>query len=46
MNELTYERLHSHLARLKLSGMADQLDPLAQQAAKEVWSYLDFFELL
>jgi DNA replication protein DnaC len=46
MNELTYERLRSHLARLKLSGMADQLDPLAQQAAKEAWSYLDFFERL
>lgn len=46
MNQMTYEQLHNQLLRLKLTHMADQLDPLAQQAAKEAWSYLDFFARL
>ncbi len=46
MNEMSYEQMQSHLTRLKLTCMADQLDPLAQQAAKESWSYLEFLQRL
>jgi len=46
MMEWTYERVQNHLARLKLTRMADQLDALAQQAAKEEWTYLTFLEQL
>ncbi len=35
MSELIYERVLSHLDRLKLGRMADQLDAASQQAAKE-----------
>jgi DNA replication protein DnaC len=46
MDELTYERVQSHLARLKLTRIAEQVDPLAEQAAKEEWTYLVFLERL
>jgi DNA replication protein DnaC len=46
MTELTYERVQNHLTRLKLTRMADQLDALAQEAAKEDWTYLTFLEQL
>jgi len=46
MSALTYERMQNQLARLKLTWMAEQLDPLAQQAAKAQWTYLEFFDRL
>lgn len=46
MNALSYDRVQQHLTRLKLSGMAAQIDPLAALAAKEEWSYLTFLERL
>ncbi len=46
MNELTYDRVQSHLARLKLPRMSECLDGLAQEAAKQDWTYLDFLDQL
>ena len=46
MSELIYERVLSHLDRLKLGRMADQLDAASQQAAKEEWTYLRFLDHL
>jgi DNA replication protein DnaC len=46
MTELSYERVQNHLTRLKLTRMAEQLDALAQEAAKEDWTYLTFLEQL
>ena len=46
MSALSYERVQQHLTRLKLTHMADQVDPLAEQAAKESWTYLTFLEKL
>lgn len=46
MKAMSYEQTQSHLARLKLTCMAEQLDTLAQQAATEGWSYLEFFQHL
>lgn len=46
MNELAYARVHSYLGRLKLIRMADQLDALAEQAARETWTYLEFLDHL
>lgn len=46
MTELSYERVQNHLSRLKLTRMAEQLDALAQEAAKEDWTYLTFLEQL
>jgi DNA replication protein DnaC len=42
VNELTYQRVQAHLARLKLERMATCLDGLAEDAAKSDWTYLDF----
>lgn len=44
MTDLTYDRVQGHLQRLKLSRIAEQLDPLAEEAAKEGWTYLAFLE--
>lgn len=46
MSELTYQRVQSHLERLKLSRMADTLDPLAQEAARQTWTYVEFLDHL
>lgn len=46
MTGLVYERVQTQLTRLKLSRMLDCLDPLAEQAAKQEWTYLDFLERL
>ncbi len=46
MSELLYERVHGYLDRLKLGRMADHLDALSQQAAKEQWTYLQFLDHL
>ena len=34
------------MERLKLTSVGDQLDPLAEQAAKEEWTYLEFLDRL
>lgn len=46
MSDLTYNRVQSTLARLKLSEIAGQLDRIAEQAAREQWTYLVFLERL
>jgi DNA replication protein DnaC len=46
MNELAYVRVESHLSRLKLTRMAECLDPVAQEAAKHDWTYLEFLDHL
>jgi DNA replication protein DnaC len=46
MNELAYARVESHLSRLKLTRMAECLDPVAQEAAKHDWTYLEFLDHL
>lgn len=46
MNEPIYERVQSYLSRLKLSCMAGCVDNLAEQAAKQDWTYLDFLDRL
>jgi DNA replication protein DnaC len=46
MTTLVYERVQGYLARLNLNRIADHLDPLAEQAAKEQWTYLDFLDRL
>jgi DNA replication protein DnaC len=43
---LVYARVQNYLARLNLTRSADQLDPLAEQAAKEQWTYLEFLDRL
>ena len=44
MTDITYDRVQHYLGRLKLNRIAEQLDPLAEQAAKEEWTYLTFLE--
>lgn len=46
MNAPVYERVQSHLSRLKLPRMAERLDGCAEQAAKHDWTYLDFLDHL
>ena len=46
MSDLTYSRVQSALARLKLSEIASHLERLAEQAAREQWTYLSFLEQL
>lgn len=46
MTDLTDARLQDYLTRLKLTTMRDQVDSLAEQAAKAQWSYLHFLEQL
>ena len=46
MSVLSYERVQQYLARLKLTRMAEQVDPLAETAAKESWTYVTFLEKL
>jgi DNA replication protein DnaC len=46
MTELAYARVQSHLERLKLPRMAACLDGVAQQAAKDSYTYVDFLDHL
>ena len=46
MNDIAYDRVQGYLERLKLTSIAEQLDPLAEQAAKEEWTYLAFLDRL
>jgi DNA replication protein DnaC len=43
---LTYDKVQAHLDRLKLTRVAELLDPLCEQASKEEISYLEFLERL
>ena len=42
----TYQRVHTALHTLKFISVVDRLDALAQQAATEHWTYLDFLDRL
>jgi DNA replication protein DnaC len=46
MSGLVYERVQGYLTRLNLTRIADHLDPLAEQATKEAWTYLEFLDQL
>lgn len=46
MRELTYERIQGNLQKLKLTSVGEQLDTLAEQAAKAEWTYLSFLDQL
>ncbi|MCW5852624.1 MAG: IS21-like element helper ATPase IstB [Anaerolineae bacterium] len=46
MTDLTYSRLQAHLTRLRLHRALDRLDPIAEEAAKHNWTYLDFLDHL
>ncbi len=46
MNDLAYDRVQTHLGRLKLARIAERLDGVAEEAAKQEWTYLEFLEHL
>jgi DNA replication protein DnaC len=46
MSDVIYQRLQASLARLKLTRVPDCLDRLAEVAAKEQWTYVEFLERL
>ena len=46
MTDLVYSRVQAHLERLKLPRMAECLDTIARQAAKENDTYVGFLERL
>ncbi len=44
MNEHRYEHLQAILERLKLTRLSERLDQLAEEAAKESWTYVEFLD--
>jgi DNA replication protein DnaC len=46
MSELAYAQVQAHLARLRLTRVPDCLDPIAEQASKASWSYVEFLDRL
>ena len=44
MNEHRYEHLQAILERLKLTRVSERLDQLAEEAAKESWTYAEFLD--
>src|SRR2546429_7683390 len=44
MNEYRYEHLQGILERLKLTHVPERLDQLAEEAAKESWTYVEFLD--
>jgi DNA replication protein DnaC len=44
MNEHRYEHLQAILERLKLTRVPERLDQLAEEAAKESWTYVEFLD--
>ena len=46
MNDLVYSHLQAQLGRLKLTRIPDCLDQLAEEAAKQGWTYVDFLDRL
>jgi DNA replication protein DnaC len=46
MSDLLYEKVQARLEQLKCKSMAEQMDTVAEQAAKAEWSYLEFLDHL
>jgi len=46
MTQLVYDRVQGYLTRLKLARIQDYLDPLAEEATKKDWTYLEFLDQL
>src|SRR5215472_7175178 len=46
MSDLTYRHLQTSLERLKLTSISDCLDTLAEEAAKQHWTYVEFLDRL
>jgi DNA replication protein DnaC len=46
MSDVAYPRVQTHLARLKMPRMIECLDAVAQEAAKQDWTYIEFLEQL
>jgi DNA replication protein DnaC len=44
MNDHDYEHLQAILERLKLTRVPERLDQLAEEAAKESWTYVEFLD--
>ena len=44
MNEHGYQHLQAILERLKLTRVPERLDQLAEEAAKESWTYVEFLD--
>ena len=44
MNDYRYEHLQTILERLKLTRVPERLDQLAEEAAKESWTYVEFLD--
>ena len=44
MNEHRYQHLQTILERLKLTRVTERLDQLAEEAAKESWTYVEFLD--
>jgi hypothetical protein len=44
MNEHCYQHLQTILERLKLTRVSERLDQLAEEAAKESWTYVEFLD--
>jgi DNA replication protein DnaC len=44
MNEHSYQHLQAILERLKLTRVPERLDQLAEEAAKESWTYVEFLD--
>ena len=44
MNEHRYQHLQTILERLKLTRLSERLDQLAEEAAKESWTYVEFLD--
>ena len=44
MNEHRYQHLQTNLERLKLTRLSERLDQLAEEAATESWTYVEFLD--
>ena len=44
MNDHRYQHLQAILERLKLTRVPERLDQLAEEAAKESWTYVEFLD--
>ena len=45
MNDVAYERVQMNLERLRLTRIGDHLDGIAEEAARQEWTYLQFLDL-
>jgi DNA replication protein DnaC len=46
MSDLTYQRVQAHLHQLNLTRLAEHVDTVAEEAAKQEWTYLAFLDRL